>query len=1351
MGKVGTMMEECGDPLQRALKSHNRTVKQFNRLLDKVVADPLDFQRAKALQRAIDREMVKLPEGGGSGTIEALETFKDLDNREDFSKNAQTMTDAEIDEAIEQLRLLSAYSEMKNTAKKKELGEDAAVDAAVEDVEVKTAQLKQEVKELIKYLSKNRFGRESVDKLLAFTEEFTASVRVYVRITNPPKATAQGPIPDNGRSNWAIEPVKCPTDSCASGGYEQSFPDTTNPDWSRNGFVRINSEQHWSRNGFVRINSEQPKIVGPFARVFGPTEGEISASQEHIYDTIKGSVEGVKKGRDVVMFGYGASGSGKTYTLLESGDNPGIMPRFLDTIPSNIQVSIRAIEVYGITPSLHPDLSSALMSSAVYEYCPVAMKKTVENLNFKGYGMFPKTSAYRIGEDTWVTDAVSSHEATKNIFDFTGRGDDHPQVNADSEWTFVATSCPQSVMDMHQFIAKNHDGKDVTDIDFAMSMDKFKFAALEGTGEGDTKSYAQAFTDVYNKIMKLRRARALDIGADDTTLKYNDVSVGSINDDNTISININICLETLRRAHRDDLGYTAIDSSKRTDLQWVVDTLKPEPLKPEDQRNTDDGSVNMTWTLNQRGDEGFSSTKDKRIILPRIFQRRAATLMGIEESARNATGSGAPTQTTIPAAPQLRGFERVKATPNNPESSRGNLFLIIRLQNENNEVGFFTVADFPGVEDPSSIAQSFNSEIKELSFSSRITVYNECCVIPDDTTKCGSSPIVSCSTSSLESTNLQRNKLKKKSARQFLKIYIPQHIYDAIPADDFIRARYENNNPFTIQIHIEGESIDVPTSINVPIRSKQSKNRFDQSTKKQRDQLTPEQRNEQIYYLVVIGKDKAIIEKALHTTFDKKIDNEHGPFKMTVPNTEATNTQAITKTNLQNILYHPPITNYRSITEQGWHDMWTTRTFRYFGDGDQGVDELDPIPFSPTEFTIIREGEYINTMLEHLRLFLGKSSGTSSSYSSIHDTKDRTEEGTLKWRTNPSFYWNPKIENITHYPPKSTRRRSPQLLLDKDLPIANVSAFAWNPQSVVHQRSQLRLPYKINYPSPLQKEETRPMEDSEAKSYDKLLQEYASSMIGPFLLEPTIWSSKLQKKSSEDNTCNIECARRLVTNWASDRVMFEARNIRRWYKWQKGDRRGLEPTRQNVLIIELMRSITERHCVTQPTHTATKDPKIIAFNLLRCDDDHTGSRAQATVNSLTYANSLRPDFWKQQAMPETTNLFYRKTRYGKKNIPCEKGKRSRVPITKLHPPTTIANPSEMSGLLGFLMNPVMRKDPKKKHGTVAKYLDETYKERGASLDPQTHFRDNVKTIRDALINVDLSYAACYALGGEPPQ
>jgi len=204
----------------------------------------------------------------------------------------------------------------------------------------------------------------------------------------------------------------------------------------------------------------------------------------------------------------------------------------------------------------------------------------------------------------------------------------------------------------------------------------------------------------------------------------------------------------------------------------------------------------------------------------------------------------------------------------------------------------------------------------------------------------------------------------------------------------------------------------------------------------------------------------------------------------------------------------------------------------------------------------------------------------------------------------------------------------------------------------------------------------------------------------------------------------------LVENWACDRVLFEARNIYEWRNWHKNGMQGQEPTRQNVLIIELMRSITERRCVTRPTHMATKDPKIIAFNLLRCDDDHTGSRAQATVNSLTYANSLRPDFWKDKNQPELANK-----KSGLFNV-ClgEETNKTRSDLL-------IADPSQMSGLLAFIMRPPVDKFKEYLQGeiSIGRDMNEYFLNTVEQMQNMSSRRgDNTKWICNVLVHPEMS-------------
>ena len=58
-----------------------------------------------------------------------------------------------------------------------------------------------------------------------------------------------------------------------------------------------------------------------YDRVFGP-----SSTQEDVYDSVKPLIEAAVLGYNATCFMYGATGSGKTYTISGEDSRPGIVP-----------------------------------------------------------------------------------------------------------------------------------------------------------------------------------------------------------------------------------------------------------------------------------------------------------------------------------------------------------------------------------------------------------------------------------------------------------------------------------------------------------------------------------------------------------------------------------------------------------------------------------------------------------------------------------------------------------------------------------------------------------------------------------------------------------------------------------------------------------------------------------------------------------------------------------------------------------------------------------------------------------------------------------------------------------------
>lgn len=528
---------------------------------------------------------------------------------------------------------------------------------------------------------------DDADMLTQRIEEFVSAVRVYVRISN----------------------IK-----------RDPNPIVTGPS---------NTAEH---RGMVTVR-DQSKKLGPFYGVFGPgsNENAVSASNDEVWSDpkigVRNAVLDVFSGRDVLIMGYGVSGAGKTYTLLGtrgSAARPavdGIAQHFLREAAGRVDVrsiSICVKELYGLTPSLQPDLQDALMTGAVYEYCPTSFVKPVN----MSWNKLSTTSSRTLNQSgVWLQDTVCGMdvERRKNRNESTGSlsypqpflratNSDGPMLftpqsmvdaegdartptpyDASEPWTVIATSAPQSSTDDIIHVAEVHtnttsssspqEGRPVTGLDFALSVDHFKFVNLKNGGD-----VVENFRSIYDRVQDLRKARALHVVGN--KLFYKDMLVGRVRNGTTLGIKLVTLVEALEKYHGTDLGLRLW--SKEGQTLSKRDVAHVQTYAGAQQKENE----YYNFVVDERGDEGFmTSTTRDRYILPRIFQRQMAS-----------------TEYRSPAIESLRSFDHEKSTPNNPESSRGNLMLIFRVGMSDGKVGYLTIADFPGVEFPENIARGFD-------------------------------------------------------------------------------------------------------------------------------------------------------------------------------------------------------------------------------------------------------------------------------------------------------------------------------------------------------------------------------------------------------------------------------------------------------------------------------------------------------------------------------------------------------------------------------------------------------------------------------------------------------------------
>ena len=112
-------------------------------------------------------------------------------------------------------------------------------------------------------------------------------------------------------------------------------------------FKRKQAKQDLIRHRGVALNKD--KVFG-FDRVFG-----MDSTQKEVYENSAADVvHKVLNGYNATVFAYGATGSGKTYTMVGSDSNSGVMVRTLDDIFIKIKessdrhysVNVSYLEIY---------------------------------------------------------------------------------------------------------------------------------------------------------------------------------------------------------------------------------------------------------------------------------------------------------------------------------------------------------------------------------------------------------------------------------------------------------------------------------------------------------------------------------------------------------------------------------------------------------------------------------------------------------------------------------------------------------------------------------------------------------------------------------------------------------------------------------------------------------------------------------------------------------------------------------------------------------------------------------------------------------------------------------------------
>ncbi|XP_077289781.1 kinesin-like protein subito isoform X2 [Arctopsyche grandis] len=96
-----------------------------------------------------------------------------------------------------------------------------------------------------------------------------------------------------------------------------------------------------SKNSFVMYQNKSNKKANRVKQIFNFTHifDELNNTQIEVYERlVKNNLTKFIDGQDFTILTYGASGSGKTYSLMGTDSEPGIIPRFLEDLFSRIDI-----------------------------------------------------------------------------------------------------------------------------------------------------------------------------------------------------------------------------------------------------------------------------------------------------------------------------------------------------------------------------------------------------------------------------------------------------------------------------------------------------------------------------------------------------------------------------------------------------------------------------------------------------------------------------------------------------------------------------------------------------------------------------------------------------------------------------------------------------------------------------------------------------------------------------------------------------------------------------------------------------------------------------------------------------
>ena len=273
-----------------------------------------DLAAACAERNSLQFDVTRLREENEAQRNE-VERYKAVTGKDVAALEAERASNAALSSrTAAQAATVTALQDQLSLLKEQRAAAEAQTESKTDTVRSLTARVAELEALLATAEERVRHGESTRRRLHNTILELKGNVRVFCRVR--PAASRGGEA--NEESNEKEQALKIPTSGDVGGRGIEIVPP-----------VNVSSS-------FSSSSMANKSVLFTFDRVFGP-----QARQEEVFEEVSAMVQSALDGYHVTIFAYGQTNAGKTYTMLGSKENEGIIPRAVRQVFSTAEESAK--------------------------------------------------------------------------------------------------------------------------------------------------------------------------------------------------------------------------------------------------------------------------------------------------------------------------------------------------------------------------------------------------------------------------------------------------------------------------------------------------------------------------------------------------------------------------------------------------------------------------------------------------------------------------------------------------------------------------------------------------------------------------------------------------------------------------------------------------------------------------------------------------------------------------------------------------------------------------------------------------------------------------------------------------